>query len=138
MNTLPDKPSELIGLALHDLELCEKDPRYEIDMANWHNPHGEDGKCAVCFAGATLAKSLNVHPSEAMEPPDFDEDTEAKLGALNEFRTGDVYEGLYLMGIEYPDDIMESDVAVVPYITDPEAFKADMRKLADTLEEHGL
>lgn len=135
MKTLPDKPSELIDLALHDLELCEKDPRYEIDMQDWHNPQGENGRCAVCFAGATLAKSLDVTPSELKEPPDFDEDTEAKLGALNEFRTGDVQDGLDLMGIYLEPNL---DVEVVYYSTNPDGFKADMRKLANTLEEHGL
>ena len=36
---LPDKPSELIRVALGDLAKCMADPRYFIDMRGWHIPH---------------------------------------------------------------------------------------------------
>lgn len=34
---LPEKPSELIRLALRDLETVEANPHYEVNMASWHN-----------------------------------------------------------------------------------------------------
>jgi len=44
---------------------------------------------------------------------------------------------LDLMGSEGLPD-MSFDAEMTDYSTDPEEFKADMRRLADTLEEHGV
>ena len=54
--TLPDKPSELIRLALSDLEKCEGDSRYEVDMNEWHVPTQKGHVCYVCLAGSVMAK----------------------------------------------------------------------------------
>lgn len=35
---LPDKPSELIRLAIKDLETCEASEKYAIFMGAWHEP----------------------------------------------------------------------------------------------------
>ena len=56
MSELPDKPSELIRLALADLRKCEADPRYLIDMAQWHRPVTSE-LCHVCLAGAVMART---------------------------------------------------------------------------------
>lgn len=58
---LPEKLSELIEVALNDLDLCEKDPRYKIDMWNWHRPNSH---CSVCFAGSVMAKTFGLGPDE--------------------------------------------------------------------------
>ena len=71
MNRLPDKPSELIRTSIRDLVLCELDPKYEIDMADWHVPYFTDEACDnddwsdanvktcnVCLAGAVMSKTL--------------------------------------------------------------------------------
>jgi hypothetical protein len=52
---LPDKLSELIRVAVQDMEACRIDPRYKLDMSVWHIPR--DGICRVCMAGAVLAKT---------------------------------------------------------------------------------
>ena len=52
------KPSELIRLALKDLEACEKDPDYEINMNVWHKPVGD--QCMVCLAGAVMAQTFEM------------------------------------------------------------------------------
>ena len=36
--SLPNQPSELLKLALNDLEQVENDPRYDINMGEWHYP----------------------------------------------------------------------------------------------------
>lgn len=61
MTQLPDKPSELIRLAVADLERAEASPDYIIDMGCWHEPI-PNGLCAVCFAGAVIAGTLGAHP----------------------------------------------------------------------------
>jgi hypothetical protein len=56
--TLPEKLSDCLELALRDLEACEQDPAYEVDMKFWHKPqpfrrlhgrrrHGEDNRPRV-------------------------------------------------------------------------------------------
>ena len=68
-NILPSKPWNLIRLAIKDLEKCEIDPNYKIDMDVWHLPPNEhissdDGKCWVCLAGSVMAKHFKVPISE--------------------------------------------------------------------------
>lgn len=63
--TLPEKLSMAIRVALADLERCEADPRYEIDMGTWHEPvnisvplpevRAPEVECTVCLAGAAIA-----------------------------------------------------------------------------------
>lgn len=60
MTTLPDKLSDLLELALGDLEKVEAMPEvYEVDMSDWHLPQrdefgGRCGRCTVCLAGAVI------------------------------------------------------------------------------------
>ena len=37
MKKLPEKKSELIRLALKNLQECEEDPKYKVNMARWHD-----------------------------------------------------------------------------------------------------
>lgn len=134
-NTLPDKPSELIRVALFDLEACERDPLYRVEMDDWHAP--KNGVCEVCLAGATLAKRFNAPRDEHLDPGDFGNDVEEKLYALNEFRVGFVASGLGDMGLDIPDEMLGS-VHVPDYRTNPDAFKVAMRAIANELEDHGL
>lgn len=151
MTTLPDKPSELIRVALVDLEKCEADPRYLINMGSWHSPtcdtddcescardrkaaNKPNGRCYVCLAGAVMAQSLDTSPRKAGYPGSFAE--AAKLRALNDFRVGSVLSGLQEMGLGSRNRPESRDV--VAYEEDASAFKRDMRTLADDLEKAGL
>lgn len=71
--TLPDKPSELIDLALRDLADVESDPNYCVEMeVQWHASlywyQSGRPKCAVCLAGAVMARSLHAPPNEIVTP----------------------------------------------------------------------
>lgn len=55
---LPDKRSSLIRLAVADLEKCERDPRYVIDMGSWII--SVETTCSVCLAGSIMAQTLNM------------------------------------------------------------------------------
>jgi len=55
---LPDKRSSLIRLAVADLEKCERNPRYVINMDSWIIS-GET-TCSVCLAGSIMAQTLNM------------------------------------------------------------------------------
>ena len=150
MNTLPDVPSELILLALHDLELCEKDPRYSIEMSEWHNPAYQNSVvgtlnmrlnfevCAVCLAGSVMAKTLNTAIDERRYPQNFNE--EKKFWALEHFRSGELSEGLDALGIVADDYPVNYDISGVmcDYEDGPEKFKSQMKAIATELKECGL
>ena len=148
MSTLPEKPSELIRLALHDLELCEQDNRYIIDMDTWHTPYegyNNDllrNKCLVCLAGSVIAKSLNADACIDLVPCDYNHKTEMKLFALEYFRRGDIYDGIELLlpgSFEHMEfDNLSGYRDVIPYEENPTKFKQQMHELADDLELIGL
>ena len=137
---LPDKPSELIRLALHDLELCEQDDRYSINMGHWHAP--SKNKCYVCLGGSVMAKSLNADILKDLRPLDCNDKTEAKLLALDEFITGYIYDGIKLLRPEsfkhMRFDNLSDKRDIIPYEENPEEFKQQMHQLADDLEREGL
>ena len=142
--TLPDKPSELIRVALADLRKVEAMPEtYRVDMNRWHHPMG--GKCSVCLAGSVIAQTLGEDPAIDTDHDEIDVDAEGlgdKLSALNDFRMGDVHWGVHTMLGEstvrgLPEELHTALIA--PYdAADPEAFHRDMAKLADDLEAAGL
>lgn len=135
---LPTKPSELIELALKDLALVEQDPRYGVAMCFWHDPPNLLGDvCAVCFAGAVMAKSLRVEPTAQVLPEDFPMVTRDRLRALDAFRVGEVKEGLLHMSLNHPPELEESR-AVEEYHEDAAEFRRDMHQLAQDLAGVGL
>ncbi len=135
MSKLPDKPSELIRVALADLRKCEEDPCYEINMAEWHAPHG--GRCEVCLAGSVMAQSLGADPDCSHSPKQFSEGAfNLKLCALDEFHEGCLAEGLDMMGLKIPDGL--EDEPVPEHLHGPAAFHTAMLRVASILEEAGL
>lgn len=136
MNDLPDKPSELIRVALRDLRRVEDNPNYKVDMMVWHMPDKNDGICRVCLAGAVMA-GLGASPDEILNPYGYPARTVQKLCALNRFRQGRIDHGLNAMHIPtyewYP-----SDRLVTPYDRDPEEFQLQLTLMADELEKVGL
>lgn len=135
---LPAKPSELIRLALKDLEAVERDKKtYVVDMGRYHEPNSSDsGKCAVCFAGAVMSQAGN-DPHEDLDPVDFSNSVQAKLVALDYFRVGSIYQALREMQIDHPRFlVIDADIAA--YSEDPWQFKRDMAKIADALQRFGL
>lgn len=129
---LPDKLSDLIDVALRDLELCEADPRYRIFMGDWHQPFSET-VCNVCLAGAVMAKTRNFPRSADIDNIDYVPDAN-KYRALDAVRVGDVDEALSYMGqvsIDYEPDVTR-------YSVNPRQFKADLRGVSKRLKSVGL
>ncbi len=87
---LPDSLKELLQLALHDARLCEKDPRYLLDMRMWHSPVEEGGeqRCHVCLAGAVIAKTLKESPRKTTNPSLHESSLARKLRTLDDIRMG--------------------------------------------------
>lgn len=144
---LPELPSDLIKVALGDIERVEADSRYRINMGVWHSPIGymiARSQCEVCFAGAVIAKTLvdeTIGPYRQASPSCFSAYNRNRLVALDFFRLGRVYEGACEMG--YQTAIRESeetwdDRTITSYYKDPSSFKRCMHKMANDLKKAGL
>jgi hypothetical protein len=145
---LPWTPSKLIRTSLFDLKKVEAMPEvYRINMDVWHREHRTDSICEVCLAGSMISQELGANPSEHRGPEDFDADTCWKLYALNEFRVGNVFDGLCYLSDEpssrlfaqkYEEakgkDQCRKRVNVTEYTFSPEGFYRDMSRMADDLE----
>ena len=142
MSKLPDKASELIMLALSDLNTIRSTEGYKIDMENWHLPLGQSERtCYVCLAGSVMANTLKAGFKERMAPHYYPEDIADKLSSLDDFRQGWVYSGLLKLGVSTSVTAKRkgSDYyPVVPYWEDPEGFFRSMTDLANHLAMRGL
>lgn len=149
MNKLPDKPSELIRVALADLKKCEADNNYHVEMSLWHEPTklkfpvegGSTLFCQVCLAGAVMGQTLGIDFNTGATPSSlmFDDDTGNKLRALNEFRQGHVGAGLQSMGVAWNREILPNIYISVPhYEADKALFHESLKVIAKTLEGIGL
>jgi len=133
-------PSDLIDLALNDLEAVERNPKYRVEMRAWHEPvgRGKNRVCEVCLAGAVMANTLGCKPRDEVEPWYFDDCTLTNtLNALDAFRFGEVHAGLDWLGSYAGCDTPEA-VLVADYAKHPIGFKSDLRAMADMLREKGL
>jgi hypothetical protein len=74
---LPDKMSELLQIALNDLNTIKSDDTYVVDFKSYHTP--DDRKCRVCLAGCVIAITLNMDKSRDAHPSGYDRDTAHKL-----------------------------------------------------------
>ena len=132
---LPDKPSELLRLALEDEEKCHNSPDYIVDMEIWHRPLS--GKCTVCLAGAVMAQTLESNKTMMLSPAKFDQDTYSKLHALDYFRSGYIDDGLNCLDIYKPEGGLLSKVPVNNY-KGRDYWLKDMNKIVQMLEEYEL
>ena len=125
-------------MALADLRKVEALPElYRVNMDVWHREHRGDAVCEVCLAGSAISQSLGAQPGEHRGPEDFDQETTWKLYALNEFRVGNVYDGLCYL--DRADLWLGADTRrVTEYAVSPAGFHKDMHKLAHDLEAAGL
>ena len=149
MVRLPDVPSELLALALDDLEAVNADPLYEIDMWIWHIPRGYNHEkhtytyCAVCFAGAVMAKTLNVPYDQSAMNDQFDKDTNNKLVGINSFRSNNVARAVREITNNYAAsptlNDLEKTVGVPPDVDeDFTGFVAHQRRVVEELKAVGL
>lgn len=147
---LTNQPSKLIRQAIADIRKVETDERYRVDMNTWHFPTLDFSStlklrqglkvCAVCFAGATMAKSLSIDPSVYVSPENFSTENRKLFEALNCFRLGDCATGLSILGFRDLFFQYYWEISFVPaqYVDDPELFLLQMIVLADEFESIGF
>jgi hypothetical protein len=131
---LPTVPSQLIRLALKDLEEVEKNPSYKVYMSAWHQPQPE-GPCLVCLAGAVMAQSLGVCSNNEYNPDDFEGHNRLAFMALNCFRLWEVAYGCSFLSLKTKIIIPYNEK--ISYKEFPEEFKMKMENLAQLLENEG-
>lgn len=140
---LPEKLSALIRDAVDDLDKCEADPFYRIDMKQWHTPNPESGLCYVCLAGAYLAKSRHYVPAFDIDQSNADPEECAafdKIAALDNIRLGQIIsavEEYYSITTDLEEEDGWGHCYVPPYEKDPAQFKAVVRGIAERLEAAG-
>ena len=137
-DSLPNKPSELILLALDDMSKCLEIPDYQICMDVWHVT-SDDGHCYVCLAGSVMAQTLGCKIEESVGPyATYPEHTANKLSAINCFRQGNVADGFMKLNIKVGYKGLPESMTVCPYDKSPEQFVKDMRLMVGRFAEVGL
>jgi len=138
-NKLPEKLSDLIELALADLEKVEKNWRYKVNMSKWHRPIWNKwylpNMCEVCFAGAVMAGTLGVDINENIDVRGFNDYIHYRLRALDSLRVGDVEGALEYLRMRQPP---VGTIDVTPYEESPLLFRKDLEKIVVYLRKHNL
>lgn len=142
---LPKKLSDLIEVALHDLEACEKSDEYTISMDQWHFPSSTQ-TCEVCLAGSVMAQTLRTKTSRIACPEDFGGDVQQALLALDEVRHGPIGLPKALRMIDGGFDDAYDDLTkkvwlkarYIPYEVNPALFKKYLRDVTGILRDHQL
>jgi hypothetical protein len=139
---ISNKPSVAIRQAVADLEAIEKMPEFMIDMNMYFGKLEDEngnpkGKCAVCFAGAMIARAKN-DPNIYIEPDRFPNKTRDKLYGLDRFRAGYISDGLEMFGIKKLPSLLAHDVEVPEYYDNKSRFKKKMLEISDQLKAFGL
>ena len=144
-DTLPDTPSDLILAALGDFVSLLTEPGYAVDMDIWHQPTTNvfdpgDEICKVCFAGAVMAKRLEVGEYKQPDPLHFSDKISNKLFALDCFRRGYAHSGLRCLGcLENPGKVPYYKYPIPEYGPEnPHLFVEAMRGLTYELKECGF
>ena len=133
--SLPDKPSELINMALKNLNQCLKDDNYHVDMFYFHTYFMGENKCHVCLAGSVFAKTMKAGTNESMAWKLMEYPNEKnKLYALDDFRNGNIIQGLKLAFSDPLKKINEKEIFKIK-----EKYKqgSDHNLVANLLIEEG-
>jgi hypothetical protein len=92
---LSNKLSGMLRAAVADMESIKADPRYRLNMWNWHMPFAKGKKCEVCMAGAVLALRGKAPIDEHINVGALDDSvtplTQQKMLAINWMRSGAFY-----------------------------------------------
>lgn len=133
---LDGKFTDVLKVAMVDLEAAEEAPDVVVDMANWHfremewNSEGEYvpvGPCLVCFAGSVM-RGMGVpdnHPDSFL-PDKLPEEITIILNALDNFRSGDFNYMAERVRRVFPDFVLPKNMSTGEYIAygrNPEEWK---------------
>lgn len=128
-DTLPDKLSDLLELAVNDAMAIEaaNDPMVQLNMFTWVSGPLFNGSCEVCMAGAVMYKTLKITEECDLSEPELAL-IKKKLITIDSMRTGDKYG---YNGRIYDLRISEEATHVFSYIYDKygDVSPADKNKI---------
>lgn len=130
-------PSELLSLALADLEKCEaNEDVFVIDMSGWYTKKYDD-VCMVCLAGAVMAQTLKVelNNNEIAYPDQFEHHTSLQLFAIDNLRTGQIFKAFGALKLKHLL-FLPMSVRITPYAASRSQFKSDLQNLIALLKKH--
>ena len=135
------KPSGRIRSALDALREWEDAPNREVDMCIYHARGLVDQICYACLGGAAAVYQFDLDPlalegQRSLEGHPNEETIVAFEDSLDFARMGDIGEMFYRMGLE-EDDGEGFNREIANYHDNRDGFFADMRELANDLEEAG-
>ena len=150
-DNLPDKLSDLIEVALADLEKAENTEGQEINMTAWVYVTDKDAQlCSLCLAGSVMAHSLGIVLHNSVSPESFAPSIKQKLYAIDEVRKGQINnairrinrannDGYYIESSrnDAPINVFKN-VSIVYYEESSEKWKAQMRHFIDELRMSNL
>ncbi len=93
---------ELLALAIGDFEKVIANPKYSINLSDWHAPLA-NGKCSVCLAGSVMAMHLGTKPdvdrtASVVGDSEFEtSEISARMHALNALRRGGIRQARFLL-----------------------------------------
>lgn len=88
--------STLLHMACDDFRKVLLDPRYRISVRDdWHT---QGMRCAVCVAGAVIAKTYKADRRSSVDPEELGEDAQRRLDTIDWLRHGCVPEALEALG----------------------------------------
>jgi len=153
------KLSTMILWALTDMEKCEADPRYTINMGSWHTPELRDEQgtvCHVCMAGSVMAQRMvrdherditfrsrevvNSYPQITVLDQVRMYDLEGAVEELDDDEFGYNFTKTQLSQVSnFQGSIRNINCDLMPsYNTDPELFYENMQYIAGTLQSWGM
>jgi hypothetical protein len=149
LQELPTKLSDTLETALSDLELCEKDDKYKVDLDAWHKPSRDEqaGKdiCSVDLAGAVLAKTLGFPPDFDWEPScAADSPDKSRMMALEYIRMNHITAALEVIDQRRPKAIEDEiagkwiDLPAYDSRNDGKQFKSTLRRNIAMLRTYDL
>lgn len=155
---LPDKPSELIRLAVADLQSVRNDPRYVIDM-DWYfeNRYKNKQVCTVCLGGAVLARHVELNPKAKLHPFKMKKGSYLEFDGVRKIKFLDcvrrvveqnydfrsvetIFEWMtgFMPNVQITEEVVAlGGKAPVKYADNPDAFIAAVERVADAFEESG-
>jgi len=97
----PKTLGKAIEIALNDLNLVEKDKKFEVAMDNaWLENYDTSRECTVCFAGSVMAKTCNLEEKAfgknaiSLSPDNFTKEWKNTFNALDSIRRYNIIEAL--------------------------------------------
>lgn len=96
------KLSTLLRIAVEDAKAVARSKKYVLRMNDWHHPQ-PNGTCAVCMAGAVMARRLGADAGVQIWPDAFSKSTANQLDAIDSLRAGYAVTASCELGISLTD-----------------------------------